>query len=101
MKNVLLLGRTGIVLDDVKEQLDVSDVELFAGTSLDDVREAFEANQIDTVVMGAGLDLELRVRIIEAIFDASQTTTVHMKDFASGPGGMLPFVNGILKGLDT
>jgi hypothetical protein len=99
VKNVLLLGRTGIVLDDVEEQLEVSDLELFAGTSLSDVREVFKANQIDTVIMGAGLDLALRLEIIEEIFDASQTTTVHMKDFASGPGGMLPFVNGVLKGL--
>lgn len=87
------------VVDDVESRLDVQDVELFAGTSLEDVRQVFADTDVDIVIMGAGLDLALRLQIIEEIFSASDTTTVHMKDFASGPGGMLPFVNGILTGL--
>ncbi len=49
--------------------------------------------------MGAGLDLDVRCEIIKLIFSLSHTTTVHMKDYASGPEGMLPFVNSVLKGL--
>ena len=33
------------------------------------------------------------------IFETSNATTVHRKDWDSGPAGMLPFVNGILAGL--
>ena len=99
MKTVLLLGRTGIVLDDVRPHVDADDVELFAGTSLDDVRRIFAAQPVDVVIMGAGIDLDTRLEIIRYIFTASTSTTVHMKDWDSGPQGMLPFVNAVLKGL--
>ncbi len=98
-KNVLLLGRTGIVLDDVRNELVVKDAALFSGTSLDDVREAFDTQAIDIVIMGAGLGIETRLQIVQHIFTVSKSTTVHMKDWNSGPQGMLPFVNSILSGL--
>lgn len=97
--NVLLLGRTGIVLDDVKEHLDVKNINLFAGTTLDDVKALFEQENIGIVIMGAGLDIEIRLQIIKTIFSLSKATTVHLKDWASGPTGMYRFVNGILNGL--
>lgn len=97
--NVLLLGRTGIVLDDVEAELDVSEVKLFAGTSLDDVVTVMAEQSIRHVIMGAGIDLDTRLTIIKHIFDTSKSTTVHMKDWDSGPAGMLPFVNGVLTGL--
>lgn len=46
--NVLLLGRTGIVLDDVQSALEVTDVALFAGTSLDEVTAVMAANRSTT-----------------------------------------------------
>jgi hypothetical protein len=49
--------------------------------------------------MGAGIDLNVRLDIIRYIFETSQSTTVHMKDWESGPKGMLPFVNSILNEL--
>jgi hypothetical protein len=98
-KTVLLLGRKGMVVDDAREKLSVADVEVLAGTSLDDVRTAFDGKRVDMVIMGAGIDLAVRLEIVKHIFTVSDATTVHMKDFESGPAGMLPFVNGILKGL--
>ena len=56
---------------------------------------------IDTVIMGAGIDLETRLEIVRRTFEASETTTVHMKDRASGRHGMMPFVNAVLRGLTT
>ena len=96
-RNVLLLGRTAMVLGDVRTALDVADVELFAGTTLEDVRATMDGHQIDIVIMGAGLDLETRLDIVRHVFSASTSTTVHMKDRGSGPTGMLPFVKGILE----
>jgi hypothetical protein len=98
-KKVLLLGRTAIVLNGVEQQLDIKDVALFGGTSLEDVQALFEQQPIDIVIMGAGIDLEVRLQIIQHIFTVSKATTVHMKDWNSGPQGMLPFVNGIVNGL--
>ena len=61
-KNVLLLGRTKIVLDDVTTGLAVENATLFSGTTLEDVRKAFEDHAIDIVIMGAGLDWDSSIR---------------------------------------
>jgi len=98
-KNVLLLGRKPFVLDDVRRNLTVRDVNLFSGTTLDDVKDAFERDVIDMVIMGAGLDLEVRLAIVRHVFTISTATTVHMKDRDSGQPGMMPFVDRILRGL--
>ena len=98
-KHILLLGRTGVVVEDVQQQLDTADLQLFAGTGIEDVRSAFARTHIDHVIMGAGIDLETRLEIVREIFQGSDTTTVHMKDRASGPQGFLPFVRAVLRGL--
>jgi hypothetical protein len=98
-RNVLLLGRLGVVVEDARQQLRMPDVRLFVATGLDEVRPAFADADIDHVIMGAGLDLETRLEIVREIFLASETTTVHLKDFASGPDGFLPFVRSVLAGL--
>ena len=97
----MLLGRKGIILDDVRAALPTGDVTLLAGTGLDDVKAAFAGHRIDTVIMGAGIDLDTRLAIIRHIFEASNGTTVHMKDWDSGPQGMLPFVDSVLRGMGS
>lgn len=99
MKTCLLLGRKGIIVNDVKDSIDATDINLIGGTSLQDVKDAFSQHDIDVVIMGAGLDINDRLDIIRYIFETSNSTTVHMKDWDSGPTGMLPFVNGVLNGL--
>jgi len=98
-RNVLLLGRLGVVVEEAQQQLQMPDVRLFTATGLDEVRATFAEVGIDHVIMGAGLDLEVRLEIIREVFRTSDTTTVHMKDFASGPAGFLPFVRSVLVGL--
>ena len=96
---VLLIGRLGVVVEDAQQQLGVPDVQVFVATGLDEVRSALARADIDHVVMGAGLDLEVRLEIVREIFLASDRTTVHLKDFASGPDGFLPFARSVLTGL--
>ena len=98
-RNVLLLGRLGVVVEDAQQPLRMPDVQLSVATGLDEVRSAFAQADIDHVIMGAGLDLEVRVQIVREVFRTSDKTTVHMKDFASGPDGFLPFVRSVLAGL--
>ena len=52
-KNVLLLGLTGIVIDDARKRQDLPDLHLFTRTGIDDVRSAFAQARIDHVIMGA------------------------------------------------
>ncbi len=88
-----------MIVDDVKNSIDNRNINLFGGTNLEDVKKAFGEQEIHTVIMGAGIDLDTRLEIIRYIFEASKGTTVHMKDWNSGPVGMLPFVNGVLNGI--
>jgi hypothetical protein len=98
-KTVLLLGRTGVVVDDVQRQPDLADIQLLGGAGLDDVRTAFAGANVDHVIMGAGIDLETRLQIVREIFQLSDKTTVHLKDRVSGPEGFLPFVRAVLRGV--
>lgn len=98
-RNVLLVGRKARVLDDVRADLEAHEVTLFSETTLDGVRRTLDERAIDIVIMGAGIDLETRLQIVQHVFEVSTSTTVHLKDRDSGPQGMLPFVNAVLTGL--
>jgi len=98
---VLLLGKKGIIVDDVQHQLRLPHIELYGGTNLDDVQAVFAEHKIDHVIMGAGIELDNRLNIIKTIFELSDSTTVHMKDFSSGPKGMFPFVKAILQAMQA
>ena len=67
-KKVLLLGRLDAVVEDAQQQLRVPDVQLFLATGPDEVRSALAEAPIDHVIMGAGLDLEARLEIVQEIF---------------------------------
>jgi hypothetical protein len=99
-RRVLLVVRLGVDLDEVREHLSGDDVEFVVTTSSEEVQAALAANSFDHAIMGAGLDLDVRVGAVRAIFQASDTTTVHLKDYASGPDGYPPFVGAVLAGLD-
>ena len=100
-KRVLILGRLKErlepALEAAREKVGSDAFDLIAGTNLDDVRAAFADGSIEMVIMGAGLTLDLRLKVVEHVFTVSEGTTVHMKDFASGPTGMIPFVVGVLE----
>lgn len=98
-KNVLLVGLKEGIVDEVRQQVQRPEFQIFGSTGIEDVRRIMAQHEIDTVIMGAGLDLETRLGIIREIFRLSQTTTVHMKDAASGSEGFLPFVRSMLRSL--
>lgn len=99
-RHILLLGRKMFVIDEMLEKLQTDDLILHTGTSLGEVVQIMATENIHAVIMGAGLPLELRKQIVEHVFNVSKSTTLHMKDWDSGSQGMLPFVEGVLKGMD-
>jgi hypothetical protein len=99
MKTCLILGRKGNIVQEIAEQIDIAHLNVMMGTSKEEVHEAFTNKSIDIVIMGAGIDLDVRLDIIRYVFEHSKSTTVHMKDWNSGPAGMVPFVTNILSGL--
>ena len=68
-KNILLLGRIEILLDDMQRQLRIPDIQLFDGTGVEDVRSVFAQANIDHVFI------------------------------ISGPQGFVPFVRSVPGGL--
>jgi hypothetical protein len=99
-KRILLLGVKATVLDDVRQQLQMPEVELLAGSGVDDVRAVIAQGDLDHVIMGGGLDLETRLAVVREVFESSDRATVHLKDQLSGPEGFLPFVRAVLVGLN-
>ncbi len=99
-KRVLLLGVIAAIVEDVEQQLQMSEVEFIGGTSVDDVRSAFAQAEINHVIIGGGLDLEIRLKMVQQVFQTSDLASVHMKDQMSGPEGFLPFVRSVLIGLN-
>ena len=100
MKKILLVGKS---LTDVPplDQLTIKNAQYFAAPSLAAVQQVFEKNNntIDIIIMGAGIELEKRLEIVRFVFNTSNTTTVHMKDWETGPEGFVPFINRVLSGL--
>ena len=83
------------------DELAIKDAEYFAAADLRGVQNVFEKNKnaIQMVIMGAGIELEKRLEIVRYVFSASNTTSVHMKDWESGPEGFVPFINNVMMGL--
>jgi hypothetical protein len=100
MKKVLLVGK---LLTNVPppDQLTIKNAEYFAASNLAETQHVFEQNNnaIDIVIMGAGIELMKRLEIVQYIFNTSNTTSVHMKDWITGPEGFVPFINNVLTGL--
>ena len=97
MKKILLVGKQ---LTSVPPQLTIKDAQFFAAPDLKTAQEVFEKNNnaINIVIMGAGIVLEKRLEIVRYVFTISNTTTLHMKDWETGPEGFVPFINRVLLG---
>jgi len=100
-KKILFLGLSDSVLADAQQQLARPDLEVFRGTSVEDVRSTLARTNIDHVFMGGGIPSQphLQMEMVWAIFQSSATATVHMLDTSSGPQGFVPFVRAVLRGL--
>jgi hypothetical protein len=100
MKKILLVGKQLTSVPSL-DQLIIKDANYFAAPDLKTVQQIFEKNNnvIDIVIMGAGIELEKRLEVVRYVFNTSNTTTVHMKDWETGPQGFVPFINRVLTGL--
>ena len=98
MKKILLVGKQLTILPP---DLKIKDAQYFVAPDLRTSQQVFEKNNnaIDIVIMGAGIELDKRLEIVRYVFTTSTTTTVHMKDWETGPEGFVPFINRVLSGL--
>src|SRR5215467_7407603 len=100
MKKILLVGKSLTEVPPL-DQLRIKDVQYFAAPDIITVQQVFEKSHdaIDIVIMGAGIALEQRLEIVRYVLNTSNTTTVHLKDWETGPEGFVPFINRVLSGM--
>ena len=98
---VLLLGRTPFDPNAIEAEITSSGVEFAYGTSLADVEATLSDRPVDLVIMGAGIPLQDRLAIVDYICKTSDSTSIHMKDRASGRDGMMRFIKQVLAGLEV
>ncbi|WPY94066.1 hypothetical protein T8T21_13270 [Limimaricola variabilis] len=93
---ILLVGRLPGVVETVSSALEDLPVEWLGAHDRDEVERQLDAEpNIACVVIGAGLDDRIRGELIGVIAGRRPDITIHLKDRASGPGGMAPFARSI------
>ena len=98
LHTILLVGRTKMVIDDVKAALSIVAKNISSAINLAEVENALHVCSVSHVFIGAGIELEQRLAIVRTVLQISENTTIHIKDAASGPSGLLPFVREVLSG---
>ncbi|RJL18062.1 hypothetical protein [Paracoccus siganidrum] len=94
---VLLVGRLPGVIGDIATQLSDMQVEWLGAHDRGEViRQLDSEPRIACVVMGAGLDDDVRGELIGVIAARRPDLSIHLKDRDSGPAGMAPFVRKVV-----
>jgi DNA-binding NtrC family response regulator len=99
--DILVIGRQPQILSAAKTHLDLPDVRVHGATTASRVTAVMQSQPIAHVFMGPALPIETRLAIVKAVFEESDTTCVHLKDFSRGPEGALDFIRGIVRGLNA
>ncbi|EDZ46706.1 hypothetical protein RBY4I_1923 [Rhodobacterales bacterium Y4I] len=95
---VLLIGKLPHVIGNVAEQLDHLPIQwLGAHDQPEVVRQLETEPRIECVIMGAGLDDQIRGDLIGIIAALRPDVCIHLKDRASGPEGLVPFVERVVQ----
>lgn len=95
---VLLIGRLPNVIGDVAQRLDHMPIQWLGAHDQDEVRRQLDAEpRIVCAIMGAGLDDRVRGEMVGIIAARRPDICIHLKDRASGPDGMMPFVERVVQ----
>ncbi|MEX0318886.1 MAG: hypothetical protein AB3N21_13080 [Ruegeria sp.] len=95
---VLLIGRLPHVIGDVARQLQHLPIEWLGAHDQDEVIRQLDAEpRIACVIMGAGLDDATRGALVGVIAARRPDVCMHLKDRASGPEGLVPFVERVVR----
>lgn len=95
---VLLVGRLRNVIANVAKQLEHLPVEWLGAHNREEViRQLDMEPRIACVVMGGSMDDSIRGELIGVIAQRRPDLCIHVKDRASGPDGMAPFVRRMVE----
>jgi hypothetical protein len=94
---VLLVGRLPNVVALITPELEDLPVEWLGAHDRDEVIRQLDAEpNIAVVVMGAGLDDQVRGELVGVIARRRPDLTIHLKERSTGPEGMAPFVRKVV-----
>ena len=94
---VLLVGRLPHVIENVAKQLEDLPIQWLGAHNREEVIRQLQAEpNIRCVVMGAGLDDKVRGDLVGIIAAHRPDICIHLKDRASGPAGLAPFVRRVV-----
>ena len=95
---VIFIGRLPTVIGDVARQLDHFPIQWLGAHDQDEVCRQLDAEpRIACAIMGAGLDDRVRGEMIGLIAARRPDICIHLKDRASGPEGLVPFVERVVQ----
>ncbi|NDR59482.1 hypothetical protein [Aliiruegeria sabulilitoris] len=95
---VLLVGRLPDVMRNVIHELEDLPIQWLGAHDRDEVIAQLDAEpNIQSVVIGAGLDDAIRGELIGVIASRRPDLCIHVKDRASGPAGMAPFARRVVE----
>lgn len=95
---VLLVGRLPHVIGNVARQLEHLPIQWLGAHNQEEVIRQLRAEpRIACVIMGAGLDDRIRGDLIGVIAAHRPDLCIHLKDRASGPEGLVPFVTRVVE----
>ena len=92
MKNILLLGRLASIVDKLTDELSNENVLIHGATNAKEAVQQLDSHTINIVVMGGGLDDDIRAELCQLIWSKREDLTIHIKDRASGPSSMADFI---------
>lgn len=86
------------MIGDVARQLDHLPIQWLGAHDQDEVRRQLDTEpRIACAIMGAGLDDKIRGELVGIIAARRPDICIHLKDRASGPEGLMPFVKRIVQ----
>lgn len=98
MKTIILAGRLPGIVNNLTRQLSREDVHFLGATNAAELANHLNNEDVESVIMGGGLEDTVRAELCLMIWQTRDDLPIHIKDRASGPGGMAGFVTGILDG---
>ncbi len=97
---VLLVGRLPGVIGGIARTLEDIPVEWLGAHDRGEVIRQLDAEpRIACVVMGAGLDDEIRGELIGVIAQRRPDISIHLKERSTGPDGLAPFVRKVVEAM--
>ena len=97
---VLLVGRLPGVVGNVAKALEDMPIRWLGAHNRAEVIQQLDTEPgIACVVMGAGLDDTVRGDLVGVIAARRPDITIHLKDRASGPDGLLPFTRRVVEAM--